>query len=511
MNIPKVMGTEIEYGIYVGDGNDKETSRVSESSDQEKFFIAIKRMIEDCPSRFVLFPDSQRKSGFGFRFIRIPHGNILSNGGRFYRDHLHPELSTPECLSARDLVIWEKAGERIVEESRKKALASLGIPIIIFKDSCDRKGSSFGAHENYLLSSKTFRELIEAKGEIAQAWVSFLVTRQIWAGAGKVAQFSEGEFGYQISQRADFIRGIVHFDTMVYRSIINSRDCPYANPEKFRRLHVIVGEANMSEYALWLKVGLSALLLEMLEEGFVPEDLPVLKNPVLAIREISKDLTLKKTLELVDGRQMTAIGVQKWFADWFSNWYSSFYVPNKGRNLYLEELLRECHYTTDTLENDPTKLADRLDWLIKLKILRDYMAKYRLSWDNWRVRATDMAYHNTEKEKSIFYRLEKKGKTKRMVTDEEIERAMVEPPTNTRAYFRSFCFKKFPEKIINADWDRIGFKGPRISPLDDTVIDYITPFWGTKEDCKDLKSVNFKEFKKILKDERNLRLRRRLL
>lgn len=478
MSIPKIMGTETEYGIYVG--NDKDNPR--------KLFLIITKIIESCPYYFKNFSNS----------------NIVINGGRFYQDHLHPEFSTPECLSPRDLVIWEKAGERIVEESRKIASSLLGVPIIIYKDSCDRKGSSFGAHENYLLSIKTFEELTELKGKVAQAWISFLVTRQIWAGAGKVSQSN----GYQISQRADFIRKLVHADTTVDRAIINTRNNPYANPEKFRRLHVIVGDANMSEYAIWLKVGLSAFLLEILENGLIPEDLPILKCPLKSLRLISKDLSLKNTLDLIDGGQMTALEIQEWFLSWFSDWYNSFYISNNGHNHSLEKLLNEYHYIIATLKDDPMRLSNQLDCWIKLKILNDYMAKYGLSWNHWRIQAIDMLYHNIQKEKSAFYYLQERGKIKRLVTDEEIEKAILEPPTNTRAYFRSFCLRKFSEKIRSADWNCIEFKGPIIPPLDNFAVDDITPFWGSKNDCEKFKDISLKEFRKTLKTENNLRLRR---
>lgn len=500
MSIPKIMGTEIEYGIYVGNNNDR-----------EKLFAATNEMIKSCSSGFTLLADDCRKSNYSFLQRKDLYGDILSNGSRFYIDHCHPEFSTPECLSAKDLVTWEKAGEKIVEESRKKASQSLSVPIIIYKDSCDRKGHSFGAHENYLLSPKLFEELIEVKGKIAQAWISFLVTRQIWAGAGKITQISEEKFGYQISQRADFIRAIVSSDTMIARAIINSRNIPYADPKKFRRLHVIIGDANMSEYALWLKVGLSAFLLEILEKGSIPKDLPILKHPVYNVREISKDLALKKTLELADGRQMTALQIQEWFLGWLSQWYSSFYKPNKGRNLELEELLKEYQYTVDALENNPIKVADRLDCWIKLNLLENYRTKHNLPWSHWRVQAIDLAYHKIEKEKSVFYRLQKKGKIKRIVTDEKIEKAILEPPTNTRAYFRSFCLKNFPEKIRNVGWDYLRFKESKIPLLDCFVIEYIAPFRGTKKDCDALRFLNLKEFKKALKKKNYLRVRSTLL
>lgn len=515
MDIPKVMGTEIEYGIYVGE-SEEEILRQKDYTDDfldkrtGRLLRATGELVNNCPSSFVLFSDRKRKN----RFLcgKDLYGNVLFNGSRFYQDHTHPELATPECLSPRDLVIWEKAGERIVEESRRRTSLSLNLPIIIYKDNCDRKQASFGAHENYLVSPEIFEELVGVRGKRAQAWISFLVTRQIWAGAGKVSRLSpEEEFRYQISQRADFIYKIADSETTFARPIINTRNIPYANPEKFRRLHVIAGDANMSEYAIWLKVGLSAFLLEILEEGRVPDDLPILKHPVHEFKRISRDLAMREFLELDSGRYMTAVQIQKWFSDWFSNWYFSFYVPKKGRNSSLEDLLNEYHVTADTLERSPRALADRLDCWIKLKVLEDYRSKYGFSWDHWRVQAIDMAYHNIQKEKSIFYYLQEKGRIKRIVSDWEIEKALLEPPSDTRAYFRSFCLKRFLENIKNVGWDRVVFRGSAVPRVNDFVVDHIVPFWGSKKDCEGFEPLSFREFRQTLKKEKNLRLRRRLL
>ena len=313
MALPKIIGSETEFGLTVQ--NDRGFDSIATS------LLLVNSYSAD-PSPRLLWDYDQEEplvDARGFEHdetCEVPDqqdnmalNKILNNGARFYVDHAHPEYSTPECSNVFDLLRYEKAGERILNRSCAGAnqLLPSGHTIIIYKNNSDRKGSSYGYHENYLLDRRTPFQLL------AEHLMPFLVTRQIYSGAGKVgSENGAAPVPYQISQRADFFETEMGLDTMVKRPIINTRDEPHANRDRYRRLHVIIGDANMSEYTTYLKVGTTLLVLEMIEEGFLPAPL-ALRNPVRALRDVSHDLTCKLSLPMRNGTMMTAIDIQRCF------------------------------------------------------------------------------------------------------------------------------------------------------------------------------------------------------
>lgn len=373
---------------------------------------------------------------------------LLHNGGRLYVDGAHPEYSTPECTNPRDLVIFEKAGERIMDLCREVASRLRGGPdrFLVYKNNTDGKGNSYGYHENYLLSRAIpFERLV-------QVLVPFLVTRQIYTGAGKVGSENRTEaVPYQISQRADFFEVLTDLNTMVKRPIMNTRDEPHADPQKYRRLHVIVGDANMSEYSTYLKVGTMLVILSMIEEGHEIPRLD-LEDPVRTMREVSRDLGLKKPVRLADGRELTAIQIQREYLN-----AAVQYCTSRDTDEITQDVLRRWSLVLDKLEGDPMQLSRELDWVIKMELLNSYMKKKNCGWDDPRIPLMDLQYHDLRLDRGLYYALERGNYVETLVGQEEVVRAQERPPTDTRAYFRAMCLKKFSKEVYAASWTSILF------------------------------------------------------
>ena len=371
---------------------------------------------------------------------------VLTNGGRLYVDGAHPEYSTPEVGNARDLVLFEKAGERLLDRCREAANSKLPPlqQLVLYKNNTDSKGNSYGYHENYLVARHVpFERLVEE-------FTSFLVSRIIFCGAGKVgAENGADACDYQISQRADFFETLIGLDTMAKRPIINTRDEPHADEEKYRRLHVIVGDSNMSEVTTYLKVGTTAIVLALVEEGVIRKDL-ALEDPVRAIKEISHDTTCRKKVRLKRGKEFSAIDLQREYLELALDYYATAEVPPQ-----VGDLLERWQGILDRLSEEPRQCARELDWVIKQELVTSYMAKKGIGFGDQRVRMLDLQYHDLRKDKGLYYRLERDGYAERIVTDAEIHEAMVSPPTDTRAYFRGTCLRKFPDHIYGASWTSI--------------------------------------------------------
>lgn len=452
MAIPKVMGIETEYGITVRnqpDFNPILSSLLLINSYETYRTARIRWDYEaESPLRdargFEYAEEKELPSKEESRLINL----ILSNGARYYVDHAHPEYSTPECTNPRDLVVWDKAGERILDLSRARAEA-VSPPeqrILIYKNNTDSKGNSYGTHENYLMDRRT------PFTRIVQHLMPFLVTRQIFTGSGKVGTENNAEAcQYQISQRADFLETEVGLETMHSRPIINTRDEPHADPEKYRRLHVIVGDANMSEFATYLKVGTTAVLLSMVEDDAIDRDFS-LENPVLAFRSVSRDLTCRQPVRLKDGRTVSPIEVQREFLARAHRYYR-----DRELDPVTKDVLVKWEYVLDRLEADPMTLTHELDWVIKRDLLDGYMTKYGLDWSDSRVAMIDLQYHDIRPGKGLYYKVEEAESVERIVTDDEIVKAMYDPPKDTRAYFRGMCLQRYSEEIVSASWDSIIF------------------------------------------------------
>jgi len=447
-----VMGTEIEYGITVK--NDPDFDPISSC-------VLLVNAYREDPAGEILWDYDQENPladarGFqvdGEKYTPNQQENIarnktLINGARYYVDHAHPEYSSPEVTNARDLVVHEKAGERVLEMSRREANTLLpdGANMLIYKNNSDRKGNSYGSHENYLMDRQTsFKQIVEHL-------MPFFVTRQIYCGAGKVGSENRAQpCDYQMSQRADFFEVEVALDTMVKRPIINTRDEPHADREKYRRLHVIVGDSNMSEYTIYLRNGVTALVISMIEDGVVPEGL-VLRDSVRAIKQVSHDPTCKAELALDSGKKMTAVQLQK---EWLESAHK--YLARNDVDDIVKDVVAKWEYVLTTLESEPMDLAREIDWISKKALIESFMERKGLDWRDHQVQMLDLQFHDSRPEKGLYYMLERQGRVERIVTDEEINAAVHTPPDNTRAYFRGECLRRYPAQVFGVNWDSISF------------------------------------------------------
>src|SRR3954463_5865205 len=373
MSVRRVMGTELEYGISVpGQPGANPTTLSSQ--------VVNAWAVAEAPTprrpRWDFEEESPLRDARGFDLSpaqALDHNDleddngmanvILTNGARLYVDHAHPEYSTPEVTNPRDIVLWDKAGEQVMAEAPRRAARIPGNPTIqLYKNNTDGKGASYGAHENYLMDRKTpFIEII-------RGLIPFFLTRQVFAGAGRVGIGTEGRTqGFQLSQRADFFEVEVGLETTLKRPIINTRDEPHADADKYRRLHVIIGDANLAELSTYLKVGTTSLVLAMIEARALPRDLAI-EEPVEALQAISHDPSLTHRVHLRDGRQLTAIEVQREYLAMARQ----FAAANGDDDAQTADVLRRWAEVLDELSVDPMRLADRLDWPAKLRLLEGY-------------------------------------------------------------------------------------------------------------------------------------------
>jgi len=373
---------------------------------------------------------------------------FLANGARLYLDvGSHPEYATPECDSIRDLVIHDKAGERILEQlltSAEERLGDEGIDgdIYLFKNNTDSAGNSYGCHENYLTSRS------DDLGSYAEVLIPFLVSRQIYAGAGKVLQTARGAT-YCISQRAEHIWEGVSSATTRSRPIINTRDEPHADAERFRRLHVIVGDSNMSEYTNFLKVGTASLMLRMLEEPQVVLRDMTLENPIRAIREISHDPTCRRRVRLANGREASALEIQSEYLN-----RALRFADHNDLDPLEKQALDMWEHCLTAIADDPLQLNHEIDWVIKHRLIEAYRHRNDLEMSDPRVSLVDLQYHDIDRDRGLFYRLQKKGLVERIVTDSEISHAVENAPETTRARLRGRFIRtaKARNRDYTVDW-----------------------------------------------------------
>jgi proteasome accessory factor A len=372
---------------------------------------------------------------------------FLENGARLYLDvGSHPEYATPECDSIEDVVAHDKAGERILEglvTGAEERLEEEGIrgEIYVFKNNTDSAGNSYGCHENYLVSRhKDFHRTVDVL-------IPFLVTRQIFVGAGKLTQNPRGT-GYTVAQRADHIWEGVSSATTRSRPIINTRDEPHADAERYRRLHVIAGDSNMSEYATYVKVGTMVALLQMIERDVVFRDL-TLENPIRAIREVSHDTTCTRKLRLANGRELSALDIQWEYLD-----RAMRFARSPGFPPQVQAAVDRWEHLLTGLEKDPMTLDREVDWVMKYRLLDRYSAKRGLSLSDPRMSMMDLAYHDVDRTRGLYYMMENAGLTDRVVSDEKIADAVVRPPQTTRARLRGAFIKaaKARKRDFTVDW-----------------------------------------------------------
>jgi proteasome accessory factor A len=395
---------------------------------------------------------------------------ILTNGARLYVDHAHPEYSTPEVTDPLDAVVWDKAGERVMTEAGELASRTHGVTFALYKNNTDGKGASYGTHENYLMSRRT------PFGAVVTHLTPFVVSRCVVTGAGRVGLGQETRrHAFQISQRADFFEVEVGLETTLKRPLINTRDEPHADAERYRRLHVIIGDANLAETATYLKVGTSALVLAMVEAGALPDDL-VLADPVAALHQISHDPTLRTTVATTDGRQVSALDVQERYHEQAC----AFVEQRAGGDVdpRTADVLERWGDVLERLRRDPLELADELDWPAKLALLEGYRARDGLDWSHPKLALVDLQYHDLRPSRSLYQRLVDSGRMKRLVTDAQVAAAVTDPPEDTRAYFRGRCLAQYAEHIAAASWDSVIFDIPGREALQ--RVPTLEPLRGTR-------------------------------
>ena len=377
---------------------------------------------------------------------------VLENGARFYVDHAHPEISTPECIDALQIVKYDRSGERILELAMSVANETLSPQeeIVVYKDNSDGKGNSYGCHENYLVDRLT------PFGEIIAHATTHFITRQIFTGSGKIGVEASGidpnSIKYQLTQRADFFEEEVGLETTLKRPIINTRDEPHADATKYRRLHVICGDANMSETATFLKVGSTSILLAMIEDEFLSKRI-VFDNPVRCIKQVSHDTSLKQQLSLNDGSTITALEVQ-----WEILNAASSYVSKGGGEFtggeVADEILCTWERVLTGLESKPESLRTEIDWIAKRLLIESFADRHNLSIFDPKVRLLALQYHDVRQGKRISEIIG----LKKLITDKEVNNGIDNPPHETRAYFRGVCLQKWPESIVSANWDSLVFR-----------------------------------------------------
>jgi Pup amidohydrolase len=461
MSVRRIMGSETEYGISV-------PAAPSMNAMQASSLVVnsyAQRSLGGTRARWDFEEENPLRDARGFDAAAPPLVDpsapaneddlglanlILTNGARFYVDHAHPEYSTPEVTSPRDVVLWDKAGERVIAEAARRALSVPGTsPVNIYKNNTDNKGVSYGCHENYLMSRST------SFAEVIRHLTPFFVSRQVVCGAGRVGIGADGKTdGFQLTQRADFFEVEVGLETTLKRPIINTRDEPHADPEKYRRLHVIIGDANMSELSTYLKVGTTSLVISMIEAGWLETDLS-LEAPVATLRAVSHDPTLSRQVILRDGRKMTAVQLQMEYLDLARKFVADRWGSDADEQ--TRDVLTRWESTLVRLETEPMSLSRELDWVAKLAILEGYRERDGLDWSSPRLQLVDLQYSDVRQDKGLYNRLVATGRFERLVSEDEVERAMTEPPEDTRAYFRGRCLAKYASEVSAASWDSVIF------------------------------------------------------
>ncbi|MFC0315524.1 depupylase/deamidase Dop [Gordonia phosphorivorans] len=456
----RIIGTEVEYGISAP--GDRTANPIMTSTQAVLAYAAAAKVPRrEQRTRWDYEVESPMRDARGYDLGRsrgpapiidadeIGAANmILTNGARLYVDHAHPEYSAPEVRDPLDAVIWDKAGERVMEEAARYVASVPGAPNLqLYKNNIDGKGASYGTHENYLMARGTSFDAI------VTGLMPFFASRQVICGSGRVGIGQRGEEpGYQLSQRADYIEVEVGLETTLKRGIINTRDEPHADPDKYRRLHVIIGDANLAETATYLKVGTTALVLDLIEAGVNLSDLS-LAWPVHAVHQISHDPTLTATVALADGRELTGLALQREYLARVSD----FHDKHHSNDTRAAHVIATWADVLDKLERDPMECAEILDWPAKLRLLEGFRQREGLGWAAPRLQLIDLQYSDVRLDKGLYNRLVARGSMQRLVTEEQVLRAVHEPPEDTRAWFRGQCVSRFGADVAAASWDSVIF------------------------------------------------------
>ncbi|UNX56363.1 proteasome accessory factor PafA2 [Georgenia sp. TF02-10] len=377
---------------------------------------------------------------------------VLTNGARLYVDHAHPEYSSPEVTSPLDAVRWDRAGESVMRRAMDALRATPTAPaVVLYKNNVDGKGAAYGTHENYLVSRDV------AFGDLVRYLTPFFVTRPVFCGAGRVGLGQRSERpGFQIAQRADYVENDVGLETTFNRPIINTRDEPHADPTRYRRLHVIGGDANLFDVSTYLKTGTTALLLWLLENGGAPLalDALALANPVGETWAVSHDPGLTHRLTLADGREMTALQIQGAYLEIVDDAVRRAAGP-AGVDPATADVLARWAGVLDRLATDRASAAAEVEWVAKLELLEGMRRREALPWDHPKLRALDLQWADLRPERSIVARLAAAGRVERLVTDADVAAAEHTPPADTRAWFRGEVVARYPGQVAGASWESV--------------------------------------------------------
>ena len=466
-----LLGMETEYGIIREDLEDSDPVEESmkllkscpqksvlgkwaysqENSHQDMRGFKVQSLAQDEEEDTFCAEDRKRP----YSYLEMKCDRVLSNGARFYNDHTHPEYSTPECNSLFSLVAHDVAGERIVAESAKIRNQELSKKAVqVFKNNTDYSGHSYGTHDNYLVSRDIPFDIL------VKGLVPFMVTRQLYAGAGKVGSENPktNQFkGLQLAQRSDFIENVLSIETMIKRPIINTRDEPHAKRSQYRRLHLIMGDANMSAYATALKVGSTRFVLNLIARGTTLPDIE-LENPVQDVLKVSQDKNRNATLKRNSGETITALEIQEIYLEAVEKTF-----PGKDRE--SKWVIQEWRKTLNELKHSPDKLSDRIDWAIKEKLFLEFIESENLNWDDPMLQSLDLEYHNLDPDRGLYRGLEQENGVFSLLTEKEISRAIEFPPEGTRAKIRGDAVSKESEKIKSIHWTGIEFKNGDVLDL----------------------------------------------
>ncbi|MBC2638310.1 MULTISPECIES: depupylase/deamidase Dop [unclassified Rhodococcus (in: high G+C Gram-positive bacteria)] len=455
----RIIGVEVEYGI--SSPSEPSANPILTSTQAVLAYAAAAGVPRAKRTRWDYEVESPLRDARGFDLGRLSGpapvidadevgaaNMILTNGARLYVDHAHPEYSAPEVTDPLDAVIWDKAGERVMEAAARHASSVPGAPRLqLYKNNVDGKGASYGTHENYLMSRAT------PFSAVINGLTPFFASRQVICGSGRVGIGQSGdEAGFQLSQRADYIEVEVGLETTLKRGIINTRDEPHADADKYRRLHVIIGDANLAEMSTYLKVGTTAMVLDLIEAGVDLTDLQ-LARPVTAVHHISHDPTLRATVALADGRELTGLALQRIYLDRVDKFMSA----EGNDDPRVADLLEKWAMVLDLLERDPMECAHLLDWPAKLRLLEGFRNREGLNWSAPRLHLVDLQYSDVRLDKGLYNRLVARGSMERLVSEQQVLDAVDTPPTDTRAYFRGECLRKFGADIAAASWDSVIF------------------------------------------------------
>ncbi len=474
----RVMGIETEYGIHLPGYPSANPTTLSTHIVKAYARMALDESL--WRTRWDYFTEMPLRDARGFdmsladadpSMLTNAEGEfanvVLTNGARLYVDHAHPEYSSPECFTPREAALYDAAGVRIMERAATDVgLFSDTSSIQLYKNNSDNKGASYGTHENMLVKRSVPFELL------VQHLTPFFITRQLFTGAGRLGIGQIGDTpGFQITQRADYFEAEVGLETTMRRPIINTRDEPHADPAQWRRLHVITGDANVSQFQTWLKLGTLAIMLSMIEHGI---ELPTfdIEDPVIEMRAVSHDIAMTRRIRLRGGHTVTALEIQHAFC-------STARASAEDADEETLAVLDAWELVLHDLSEDPKRCADRLDWVAKLQLLEAYREREHLWWDAPRLQLVDLQYADVRQDKGLGNLMAQRGSLQRMFSDDEIEHAIAHPPRSTRAYFRGEVIRRFPAEVAAASWDSIVFDLPGTTHL--TRVPLIDPLRGTAD------------------------------